>query len=167
MNVEGDKEHGYVLKTQGGYDFVTKIGLYVDEETKQYTILKMGFYQKTAYSLRVTKYFIEESKRQALYLHDVLVDRIPPMTIDILAPLSNTGHDLFVKEIVEDLRGFYIQTKKASRVSVASIGALVGLAALAVALYVAGFPSYAYGTTAGIETLVGFYVVWDVVRKRP
>jgi hypothetical protein len=165
MEVEGDRNTGFIFKTQGGFDFITKIGLYVDEENKQETVLKMAFYQRAAYSLRVTRYFIEEAKRQSTYLHDVLTDRTPPMVIQELVPLSHNGHDLFVNEVIEDLRGFYVQTKKATPVSKVLIGALVGLTGFTAALYLAGLPLEAVTASGEIEVLIAAVTVMDYVRK--
>ena len=165
MDIEGDKNKGYTVKTERGYDFVAKVGMYPDDEDKNKTILKAAFYQQSRYSLKVTKFFIENDHRQASYLAEILTDREPPMKIETIIPLTNSAHDIFVNEVIDDLRGFYVKTKKAPRVSVILVMTNLALTGMTIGFAALGYPQAAYLTTGGVEGLILLVTVLDYLRK--
>lgn len=165
MNVAGTKEEGYVLKTQRGFAFTTKVGLYVDEDDKNRTILKVAFYEKSPYSLRLTKYFIEHAREHVAYLHDLLTGREPLMKVDVLVALTNNVHDLFINDVLDDLRGFYVQTKRAPRVSILLVGTVVALTGLTIGFFLSGYPEEAFLATGAIDIVILIVTVMEYIRK--
>ena len=113
-NIEGDKEKGYFLSTSRGYDFKTNIGIEKEEKSEKITIVKVGFYQQSRYSIQQDKYFLEETRKDSAYILELLTKRNPRMGVRILVALTNRSNDLFVSRIIDDLRGYYIKSKRFS-----------------------------------------------------
>ena len=113
-NIEGDKEKGYFLSTSRGYNFKTNIGIEKEEKSEKITIVKVGFYQQSRYSIQQDKYFLEETRKDSAYILELLTKRDPRMGVRILVALTNRSNDLFVSRIIDDLRGYYIKSKRFS-----------------------------------------------------
>lgn len=167
--VEEDDSH-FVLQgsTARRYDVdvVTKIGGYKDDENKHRTILKVAYYLRNRYSLGFTNYFAERTKKQSVYLHDVLNTTEPKMpSIDSVSLIKN-GNDLFVEEVIGDLRGLYVRTQSASLSTVYLVASVLVLSILTAFLVITGQPTFASIASLTIDLVILVVAVIDYSRKR-
>ena len=161
---DGDADDGYMMRSRKDFDVQTLIKLTKEDEAT--TLLRVAFYEKSRYSVRFSKYFIEVARRDCSYIDEVLTNREPSWTTNILEPLSNKSADTFINYVIDDLRGYYVATKKAPRLSVLLVSVAILLFFLTVVASLTGQPSYAVEFTGITDGLIVLVAVMDYVRKR-
>lgn len=163
--VEGDATTGYTFRTKRGFSVVNKVSLTQDEQLPGRTSVKFVCYQKGRYNLKVSPAFLEEARKNFAYLIDVIRNRPSPMKIDPVPDLANTIMDPLVDSIIDEMRGYYVRTKRFSGADWVKIIALAGVLLLTIGLLVAGFSVLA-GFSGAIDTLLAVSELPDIVRRQ-
>lgn len=163
--VEGNAEKGYTFKTKGGYVFINRILIIKDKDFPELTSLKIAFYEKRSYSLKVSPSFIEESHKTLWYLKDVFIGHEPEIGLEVILPFTNSTSDILIDNVVDDLRGYYVKSKQFSIRDRLTIASLVGILALTIVLFLIEQPIYA-GLSIAIEVLLAVLQLPDLIRKQ-
>jgi len=164
--VEGDQKLGYILRTGRRFDITSLISLREDEEEKGSVIVKIAYYEKSRYSVRFSRYFLEFTKRQSAYLYEVFTDRKPQMPTDILQELTNTSNDSFICDVLDDLRGYYVAVQKVAPLSLTLVVSSLLVAAVTVWAFLTAKPSSAIASGGLIEIFILVVGLMDYFKRR-
>jgi hypothetical protein len=136
--VDGDSEKGYVFRTKRGYAFIIRISLTRDRQFADLTDVRIVYYEKARYNLRVSANFLEYAKDISLYLKDIFPNRERPIGVEVITSLTNTVHDSLKDSIIDEMYGYYTQYKRLSGWDILKIGALLVILVLTIVLFVYG-----------------------------
>jgi len=163
--VDGDSEKGYVFRTKRGYAFIIKISLTRDRQFAELTDVRIVYYEKARYNLRVSANFLEYAKDTSLYLKDIFPHRERPIGVEVITSLTNTVHDSLIDSIIDEMYGYYTQYKRLSGWDILKIGALLGILVFTIVLFVYGLTLYG-GLTALIDGLFALSELPDILRRQ-
>ena len=164
--VEGSKEEGYTLDTSSRrFDKITKIRLEKFKENDGWTTVSVVHYLISTFYLKVDIRFIEVARKDSAYIYDVLTEREPKLPTDIILPLSNSHHDLFIDRALDDLRGYYARTQRAPSGEKALLAIFALVLVLLAYLVISGEGLLALAAGL-IEALLGMVEIGDRLKKR-
>lgn len=164
---EGKRESGYKGRSPRLSEITTKIGLSIDRQDARFTIVNVAFYVKARFMLRLTNYLGEYAQRQSAYLYRVLTEWKPILPAVVVIPLSNSEYDPYIDEVIDDLRGFYVQTRRAPRRTVIAV-VLVTILTIGTAISLVSGQSVTISQATGFsDALVAIIAALDFLSKRP
>lgn len=162
--VEGNAEQGYLFKTKKGFTFKSRILITRNNEYPKLTDLKIVYFEKGSYSLEVSPNFLENAKKNSVYLKDILCNREPKLGFEVVVELTNTARDSLIDKIIDEMHGYYLKSKQLSNVDKFVIFTFVGVLILTIALFMIEQPLYA-GLSIAIDVLLAVSELPDIIRK--
>lgn len=164
--IEEDAQHGYIFKTRRGAPYHSKISLSKDKDFPEITDVKIVYYEEGRYNLRVSKGFLEEARRASAYARDILCNREPCIAFEVVVSFTNSANtrDALVDSIIDEMRGYYVRTKKFTKMEWFKVVAFVAVTLATVALFLT--EQSTYGTLAAIlDGLIVISQLPDILRR--
>ncbi len=163
--IEGNVEQGYLLKTKGGFTFRKQILVIRNKESPLLTDIKIVYYEKGRYCLRVSSNFLEEARETSAYLKDILYNRNPKLGFAVIIPFTNTACDTLIDRVIDDMQGYYARSKQLSNVDRFKIAIALLIIPLTVTLFLIEQPLYA-ALSIAIEVLLAVSQLPDIIRRQ-
>jgi hypothetical protein len=168
--IEGDAEQGYLLRSRGlggFYGINTRIKLSKSKESpNDRTDVKVVYFEKGQYNLRMSARFIEEMHKTSAYLSDVFYKHEPSLGFEVVVDyLDKNKSDEFVDSIVDETFGYYSASKRLTMIDWVRIIALISFLVATPILFVIELPVYG-GLSLLADVLVGISAIPDLMKKR-
>jgi hypothetical protein len=173
VRIEGDKQSGYLMRTLGRpdryYDRKVRLRLSENEDDltkKKYTVLKVAYYLQSRYSLKTNRTFVEWARKQSAYLRDILLHRDVELPFTVVEELTHGSHDIFIREVQDDMRGYLVEIERAPSTVPLLIVAAAGFGALTAYLFATSSPYGLSFASLAIEVITLAIIFVDAYGKR-
>jgi hypothetical protein len=164
--IEGDSEKGYLFKnTYENYSFSHEISLTKSKEEPETTILKIVYFYVGKYNLTNSPAFIEEATKISLYLREILSNRKPNIMFARDIGFTNNVQDSLIDKIIDDNRGYYVKSKRFTKLDWFRISAIVLIAVVAMILFAVEETTYG-ALTAVLDALITISQLPDLMKKQ-
>lgn len=164
--IEGNSEKGYTFKiTNENYIYSHRITLTKSKEEPETTILKIVYFYVGKYNLTSSPAFIEESTKISLYLKEILRNRKPNIMFARDVGFTNESQDSLIDKIIDDNRGYYVKSKRFTKLDKFRIGAIILIAVIAIVLFAVEQTTYG-ALIAALDALITVSQIPDLLKKQ-
>jgi hypothetical protein len=164
--IDGDSEKGYTFKTtHENYLFSHKITLTKSKEEAATTILKIVYFDVGKYNLTSSPAFIEEATKISLYLKEILGNRKPNIMFARDVGFTNEAQDSLIDCIIDDNRGYYVKSKRFTKLDRFRIGAIFLIAVIAIILFAVEQTTYG-ALIAVLDALITVSQIPNLLKKQ-
>lgn len=165
--IDGDSEKGYTLKSiiSENYVYSHKITLTKSREETETTILKIVYFYVEKYNLTNTPAFMEESTKISLYLKEILRNRKPNIMFARDVEFTNESQDSLIDKIIDENRGYYVKSKRLTKLDWIKIGSIIFIAIFSFILFAVEQTTYG-ALIAALDALITVTQIPDLLKKR-